>query len=120
MSGNMEKIWIWKSFELIRKDNEEDNTKDYPYDLTDWINAIRNYINYISMFEPKIKDCDFRYYLKPANDTDNELKGIISFTCYLPNLLLPTDRLVQLINDLAFEKDDLTLVFVAEGISDDG
>ena len=118
MSGNMEKIW--KSFELVRNNNGEDNTNDYPYDLKDWINVICNYINYISIFEPRIDDCDFRYYLKPVNNTGNDLKGIISFTCYLPNLLLPTDRLVQLINDLAPEKDDLTLVFVAGGISDDG
>lgn len=105
---------IWRGFELVRED-KYDNTDDiYPYELTDWHLALGKYENYISLFETKIRGCDYWYALRPVDDTNKELKGVLSFTCDSKDLEFSGEQLAELINNFAGERTDLTLIFKGE------
>jgi hypothetical protein len=105
---------IWRCFELVRED-KYDNTDDiYPYELDEWHRVLGRYENYISLFETKIRGCDYWYALRPVDDTNKELKGVLSFTCDSKDLEFSGEQLAELINNFANERSDLKLIFKGE------
>lgn len=110
---------IWRGFELIREKKYDDIDDIYPYELTDWYHVLGRYENYISLFETKIQGCDYWYALRPVDDTNKELKGVLSFTCDSKDLEFSGEQLAELINNFAGERTDLTLIFKGEVEMDD-
>lgn len=110
---------IWRGFELVRE-NKYDNTDCvYPYELDEWSRVLGRYENYISLFETKIRGCDYWYALRPVDDTNKELKGVLSFTCDSKDLEFSGEQLAELINNFADERTDLRLIFKGEVETDD-
>lgn len=105
---------IWRGFELVREDKCDNTDNIYPYDISEWSRVLRRYEDYISLFETKIRGCDYWYALRPVDDTNKELKGVLSFTCDQKDLEFSGEQLTELINNFADERTDLTLIFKGE------
>lgn len=83
-------------------------------DLKEWQSVLRDYCDYISLFESKLRGCDYNYELNTLWGIKGELVGVINIKTVKGGFVTGAEELADLINYHSCNSD-ITMYFEESG-----